>query len=362
MTGEGTRSGAAPHRVCLALQGGGSHGAFTWGVLDRLLEEDSFAIDTVSGTSAGAINAVALADGLTRGGRDGARRTLRALWEGVGRLPGLATWFAPFLHQRTGGWRLDDSPAYIWFDLMSRLWSPYDLNPTSYNPLRGLLDQAIDFARLRQEGAVGCMVCATNVRTGRRRVFSGEEISADAVLASACLPTLFPAVMIDGEPYWDGGFTGNPAIAPLYWEARASDIIVVGINPAVREAAPRAARDIIDRVNEISFNAAFWLELSAIALLTQLREQGVLAKSFRLMNFHGIGAGAQLAELGASSKLNNHPDFLRHLFDLGREAADAWLRANGAAIGLRSTLDLTQLLPLVQDAVQRMAPRRAAQD
>jgi NTE family protein len=348
--------------VCLALQGGGSHGAFTWGVLDRLLEEDSFDIDCVSGTSAGAINAVALADGLTRGGREGARRTLRALWESVGRVPGLASWFAPFLTQRTGGWQLDDSPAYVWFDLMSRMWSPYDLNPMNFNPLRGLLDEAIDFARLRREGAVGCMVCATNVRTGRRRVFGNKEMSTDAVLASTCLPTLFPAVEIDGEPYWDGGFTGNPAIAPLYWDARASDIIVVGINPLERAAAPRAAREIIDRVNEISFNSVFWLELSAIALLTRLREQGMLAESFRLMNFHGIAAGDQLAALGASSKLNNNPDFLHHLFDIGRGAGDAWLRANGETIGRRSSLDLSELLPFVKDALQRMVQASAAQD
>ncbi len=342
-----TEQMTAPHKIALALQGGGSHGAFTWGVLDRLLEEPNLTIGSVTGASAGAMNAVVLAHGLLDGGHEGARRALREFWESVGRVPGLASFFGPLQSGAPGQWHLDNSPIYILFDFISRVWSPYELNPLNLHPLRDIVTGLVDFDALRRSTAPRVTVCATNVRTGRRRVFGNAELTADAVLASACLPYLFPATEIDGEPYWDGGYTGNPAIAPLLrGDSEVSDLIIVAINPLVRDETPKTARDIINRVTEISFNSTFLLELAAIAFVGKLcADHGIQDKRARQMFFHGIGAEAELSAMGASSKLNNHPAFLSHLFGIGREAAGEWLAANRAAIGRRSTIDLTQLLP-----------------
>jgi NTE family protein len=343
------RSAPAPRlrNVGVALQGGGSHGAFTWGALDRLLQEPAFAIDSVTGTSAGAMNAVVLADGLARGGAEEARKALRLFWESVASIPGLATFFAPAAGRFGEAWHLDNSPAYIFFDIMSRIWSPYDLNPLGYHPLRGLLAEQVDFECLRAQDRVRVMLCATNVHSGRRRIFDTSDVSLDAVLASACLPFVFPAVEIDGEPYWDGGYTGNPAIAPFLREGCVSDLIIIGINPLVRNETPRHAREIINRVNEISFNSTFWLELTAIAVILEMVDEGLIdAARVPSIRFHGIDAGHILAALGASSKMNNSRAFIEYLFGLGSAAVDTWLAENRAAIGKRSTLDLKQLLPV----------------
>src|SRR5262245_6337451 len=353
-----TASASTSYKIGVALQGGGSHGAFTWGVLDRLLQEPTFAIDSITGTSAGAMNAVVLADGLARGGADAARQALRQFWEAVASVPGLATFVAPAAGQFGQAWNLDNSPAYIFLDMMSRVWSPYDFNPLGYHPLRGLLAEQVDFERLHRQNDVHVMVCATNVRTGRRRVFDRADISLDAVLASACLPFLFPAVEIDGEPYWDGGYTGNPAIGPLVRAGSVHDLIIIGINPLVREETPRHARDIINRVNEISFNSTFLLELSALAVIREMADEGWIDPA-RLpeIRFHGIDAGHILATLGASSKMNNSPAFIEHLFGLGSKAADEWLTGNRAAIGKQSTMDLKALLPAHFSLVQALAAR-----
>jgi NTE family protein len=312
MSTEGMRPAPTlPRKIGVALQGGGSHGAFTWGVLDRLLQEPAIDIDSVTGTSAGAMNAVALADGLTRDGPNEARKSLRRFWEAVARIPGLATFFAPAAGQLGEAWHLDNSPAYVWFDLISRIWSPYDLNPLNYHPLRDVLSDTIDFEQLRWQNDVRVLVCATNVRTGRRRVFENKDVSLDAVLASACLPFLYPAVEIDGESYWDGGYTGNPAIGPLLSEAPVKDLIIVGINPLTRDETPKHARDIINRVNEISFNSTFWLELTAIAAILSLLDEGLIDSArFPRVNFHGIEGGHLLGKLGASSEMNNTPAFI----------------------------------------------------
>jgi NTE family protein len=215
-------------RVAVALQGGGSHGAFTWGVLDRLLEEPTLEIVGNSGTSAGAMNAGVLADGLRRGGVSQARLALRHYWEDVGRMPGYAS-FWRLSPKNT--WHLDNHPAFLWADMLTRIWSPYQINPSNYNPLRKLLER-IDFEGLRDDpSAVRVFVCATNVRTGLRRVFNNAELSLEVLLASACLPQLYQSVQIGEDFYWDGGYTGNPALAPLYLGTSATDVIVVGINP-----------------------------------------------------------------------------------------------------------------------------------
>ena len=327
-------------RIALALQGGGSHGAFTWGVLDRLLEEPSFEIVGISGTSAGAMNAGILADGLHRGGASQARLSLRQYWEDVGHLPGYASLW-PLAAQRT--WHLDNNPAFLWADLLSRIWSPHQLNPTNYQPVRKLLAR-IDFDELRDDPrAPRVFICATNVRTGLRRVFHNAELSAEVLLASACLPQLSQPVQIGEDFYWDGGYSGNPALAPLYLGTSATDVIVVGINPMERTSVPQTARGIIDRIDEISFNSAFMLELGAIAFIEQLVKSAGVQAPFRLLNVHGIGDEA-LGSFGASSKMNNDWGFLQHLHELGWRAADQWLADNLTAIGNRSTADLSGLL------------------
>jgi NTE family protein len=330
------------------LQGGGSHGAFTWGVLDRLLEEPSLEIVAVSGTSAGAMNAAILADGL-RHGAVAARRMLRDFWQALGRAPGFSNLRGPWMQ---GGqeWHLENSPFFLWFNFLTKMLSPYQFNPFNIHPLRPLIEH-IDFAALRGDpDAIRVFIGATNVRTGRRRVFDNNELSPNVLLASACLPLMFQAVEIDGEGYWDGGYTGNPAIVPLYQATTATDLIVVGINPLSRDGLPRIAREISNRIDEISFNSTFMLELSAIAFIDQLLDTNAIdASRFKPLLLHGIDGGAKLGKLGASSKMNSQPAFLRYLHGYGRNAADAWLESHLHEVGKNSTVNLSKLVPLQQD-------------
>jgi len=327
--------------IAVALQGGGSHGAFTWGVIDRLLEEPSFEIVGISGTSAGAMNAGILADGLRRGGASHAQLALRNYWEDVGRLPGYASLWPLGPHSTR---HLDNNPAFLWADMLTRIWSPYQMNPTNYNPLRKLLER-IDFEGLRNDPtAVRVFICATDVRTGLRRVFDNAELSPEVLLASGCLPQLYQAVQIGEDFYWDGGYTGNPALAPLYLGTNATDVIVVGVNPIERTSVPQTARAIIDRIDEISFNSTFMLELGAIAFVEELMKSATVQASMRLLYVHGIG-DETLGAFGASSKMNNERGFLQNLHDLGWRATDRWLAEHLTAIGNRSTLDLSGLAP-----------------
>jgi len=336
--------GSSPtRRVAVALQGGGAHGAFTWGVLDRLLQEPDFEIVGISGTSAGAMNAGILADGLRRGGASEARKALQRYWEDVGRMPGYASIMPPAFGANRS-WNLDENPFFLWHDMLTRIWSPYQTNPLNYNPLRSLLER-IDFDGLRNDAeAARVFICATNVRTGLRRVFENEELSAEVILASAALPQAYQAVEIDGEHYWDGGYTGNPALAPLYLHTTATDVIVVGINPIVRAEVPRTARSIIDRIDEIGFNSTFMAEVAAIAFIEDLMKSRPQDTAFRRLYVHGIGDEA-LGALGATSKMNNDPAFLRHLHALGAAATQRWLAENRVAVGQRSTVDLSGLMP-----------------
>jgi NTE family protein len=337
-------------RIALGLQGGGAHGAFTWGALDRLLEEPTLEIVGISGTSAGAMNAAVMADGLRRGGPQQARVALRNYWEAVGQIPGLASLIGPQTLGATPQWHFDHAPLFLWFDVLTRIWSPYQINPFNLHPLRGLLER-IDFQGLRADSAAPrVFICATNVRTGRRRIFGNAELSADVLLASACLPYMFQAVEIDGEAFWDGGYTGNPALNPLYLRTNATDVVIIGINPLFRDAIPQGARDIINRVNEISFNSTFMLELAAIAFIDDLLETGAVDSSrYRPLFIHKIEAHGTLSTFGASSKMNNDPAFLRYLHDIGRAAADAWINDNLASVGRQSTLDLSSLIPLREE-------------
>jgi NTE family protein len=332
-----------PVLVDLALQGGGSHGAFTWGVLDRLLEEPWIKIEAISGTSAGAMNAAVLVDGWSRGGADGARGALDAYWRRVSRAAAFSPLQRSPLERLMGRWTLDTSPAYLAIDLMSRVFSPYDLNPMSFNPLRQILAESIDFERL-VASPIKLFITATNVHTGRGRIFRNGQITPDVLLASACLPTMFQAVQIDGEAYWDGGFAGNPTITPLVRESDAQDTILVQINPRERLNTPRTAGDILDRLNEISFNAPLMKELRMIALLRQAADPGHgEGARWANMRTHRIMTD-KLAEFGASSKLNAEWEFLAMLKAEGRSSAGDFLASHGADIGSRSSADFDVLL------------------
>jgi NTE family protein len=301
--------------VNLALQGGGSYGAFTWGVLDRLLEDERVGLDGLSGTSAGAMNAAVLAYGLTIGGREGARVALRRFWEGVAALPPVASF------------------SFLW-----RFVSPYQLNPLNHNPLRDLLASGVDFARLRSDCRLKLFVAATNVRTGMARVFRTRELSEDVLLASACVPALHHSVAIDGEAYWDGGLTANPPIRPLVYECDAPDILVVLLQPGPRPEVPLSAEGIQSRVGEIGLSAALFSELEGIALAKREAERdalplGRLARRLRRLKLQCIRPPEAVAQKSMLSRLNTESLFIKMLHDEGRKQADAWLNeALGRAV------------------------------
>ncbi len=332
-----------PLRVDLALQGGGAHGAFSWGVLERILEESWLKIEGISGTSAGAMNAAVMAHGFTAGGAAGASQALETFWRKVSD----AARFSPFqrgpLDVLLGRWTLDHSPLFVAMDMMARVFSPYDLNPGGTNPLRAILAETVDFARLA-DSPIKLFVTATNVHTGRGRVFRNGELTPDVLLASACLPTLFQAIEIDGIPYWDGGYAGNPTITPLVRECESQDTILVPINPVERPGTPRSARDILNRLNEISFNAVLLKELKMIALLRKVAQVGdEEGARWAAMRIHLISSET-MTSLGSSSKLNAEWEFLTMLRDEGRKATDAFLHAHADNLGKGSTVNLDVLL------------------
>lgn len=332
-------------KVALALQGGGSHGAFTWGVLDRLLEDETIDIIGVTGTSAGAMNAVCLADGLVAGGPEEARRRLRDFWEGVAKMPGIGALFWWLPGETLAHMHIEQTPPYAAMDALREHLTPEQFNPLRINPLRDQIDAMIDFDRLRAEKDLIVQVCATNVKTARRRVFANEDISTDAVLASATLPDLFPAVEIDGEDYWDGGFSGNPAMVGLLRKLPKCDLIIVRIDPIIRKEMPKTAREVHDRVTELAFNTTYFMELSALGFILLLVEEGELDRErFGRIFFHCIEASDQLEKIPHSTKLNNAPAFLDFLFQLGRTTADEWIAKHSADIGCKSTVDLKNYL------------------
>ncbi len=338
-------SGAAKPRVIdLALQGGGAHGALTWGVLDRLLADPRIEISSLSGTSAGAMNAVVLADGFQRDGREGARQALHEFWQAVSEAARLSPIQRSFWGRLSGSWSLDSSPGYLFFEQLTRQFSPYELNPLNINPLRELLASSIDFERVNACSAIKVFVTATNVRTGRGRTFTQPELSADSVMASACLPFIYQAVEIDGEAYWDGGYIGNPALYPLVEDTATRDLVIVQINPLVRENLPRTGRAIINRINEITFNASLVKELRAIELLHQLIDaEGLESERYRAILVHLIHADEELKDLDASSKLNAEWTFLQHLKRRGEAWAERFLERHYDDLGVRSSFDLKSL-------------------
>lgn len=335
---------AGVKRINLALQGGGAHGAFAWGVLDRLLEDGRIAIDGVSATSAGAMNAAVLAYGLAEGGPEGARKALANFWRRIAHAAAFSP-LQPSIYDRlTHNHRLDWSPVFFMADMLSRLMSPYQLNPLNHNPLRRVLEASVDFERLRERTPVKLFLSATNVRTGKVKVFAGEEITADAVLASACLPFMFQAVEIEGEAYWDGGYMGNPVIYPLIYHCDSKDVLVVHINPMERRELPTTATEIMNRINEISFNSSLMREMRAIAFVTDLVDEGKVADgSLKRMNIHQISADDVMRGLSVMSKLNADWEFLHHLMEDGREYASRWLEGCLDRVGRESTIDIKQV-------------------
>ncbi|MEX0364566.1 MAG: patatin-like phospholipase family protein [Ruegeria sp.] len=330
--------------INLALQGGGSHGAFTWGVLDRMFEEDRLWIEAISGTSAGAMNAVVATQGMYDNGAAGARQALEDFWRAVSRAGQGSPIKRTPLDMMLGSWSLDASPGYLMMDMMSRMASPYDLNPLGLNPLRDVVADFIDFDKVAHCDDMGLYISATNVETGRARVFHRHEVTLDVVMASACLPNMFKAVEIDGVPYWDGGYMGNPVLFPFIDHSPSSDIVIVQINPLKRPGTPRRARDIQNRMNEITFNASLLRDLRTIDLVHRLIEDGALSNNeYRTMNMHMIDGCDDMLALDASSKLNSEWAFLIHLRDLGRDYADRWLTTHFDKIEVESTLNLRDM-------------------
>ncbi len=335
---------AARVSVDLALQGGGSHGAFTWGVLDAILADGRLGIDGVSGTSAGALNAAVLACGFARGGCDAARQALRDFWMDV------ASGGSPFgaAHGFTtpnpdlSRYNLDLNPFFSLGMQWLKTLGPYQFNPLGLDPLRDVLSRHVDEKALR-EGPISVFAIATDVQTGQPEVFSGARLSLDALLASACLPQMHKAVMVEGRPYWDGGYSGNPALWPLIYNTASTDVVLVKIDPLVRTGVPDTPAEIADRINEITFNAGLVSELRAIHFVQRLlREQRLDAGRYKDLRLHVVSDDASLAPLRPSSKLNTDRDFLLALHELGRLAAQRWLIANADAVGRRSTVDVEE--------------------
>ena len=333
-----------PKRINLGLQGGGSHGALAWGVIDRLLEDERIRIAEVSGTSAGAMNAVILADGLERGGRDGARAALRRYWRAISDAARFSPMQRSAYDRLFGNYSLDFSPGYMAMESLSRIFSPYDLNPFGMNPLRDLVAAQVDFGAVNASKQIRVHVTATNVRTGMARTFATGELSADVIMASACLPQLYQAVEINGEFYWDGGFAANPALLPLVESETVPDVLIVQLNPVRRHEVPRTARDIFNRVNEISFNTSLIKELRTLGLMQRLSALGQIELAPRYRVFiHMIHGEEDVQDLAASSKLNAEWDYLEMLFSRGRVWADQFLNQHFDDLGARSSFVLEDM-------------------
>jgi NTE family protein len=337
----------AAKKINLGLQGGGAHGAFTWGVLDHLLADPRIDIEGISGTSAGAMNAVMLADGLARGGADEARKRLADFWRAASRDGNLTDLQRGVMDRLFSFVPYEGSPVQAWFDAVSRLMSPYSVNPLNINPLRDLIERFVDFDAVRKCTDVSLFISATNVRTGRVRVFPQDKLSADVVMASACLPMLFQAVEIDGVPYWDGGYMGNPVIFPFFNATLTEDVLIVQINPIERRSTPHTQTEIMNRINEISFNSSLLAEFRAIDFVTRLIDQGKLPRGmgkgeYRRINVHRISLDETFGKLTASSKLDSDFDFFEMLKKGGAQAAKKFLDRHFDDIGVRSTVDLRE--------------------
>lgn len=328
--------------ISLALQGGGAHGAFQWGVLDRLIESDVLDIRSITAASAGAMNAVALVAGLLEGGPEGARKRMESFWRAVSQGAARGVFGDTMVANLANGW-FTNNPAYKYMEALSTQVSvsPYDFNPLNINPLRDILRDQIDFKLIREQSTIDLFIAATAVRTNEAKLFKAAELTAEHIMASACLPDVFQAVEIDGTPYWDGGYLANPPIWPLV-ECRARDVLLCLLNPLVVKKTPRTTNDIMERLNEISFNASVAAELRAVAVVQDLIKRGHLkaGPGYVDLRFHMISADSRLSDLKLTSKFNTDWGFLQGLKQRGREAADEWLGDHMTHVGARSTVDL----------------------
>jgi NTE family protein len=328
-------------KVAFALQGGGAHGAFTWGVMDRILEDGRFEIEGLSGTSAGGMNAAAIAQGLFKGGNEGARETLKEFWMLMSK-KGEASPLKPTpIDELVGNYGLSNQPIYTFLNILQGFLSPYQLNPMNLNPLKDFVSEFFDFQALTNPRAPKVFLCATHVRTGKLKIFSGKELSIKSLLASACLPFMFQAVEVGGEYYWDGGFIGNPAIFPLINECETSDIIIIQLTQSERAKLPTTAREIIDRHKEITYNNCLVREMRAIAFITDLIDKGIVEKDkLKRLHIHVIRNEETFENLELSSAMNTSKEFLEHLFQEGRKTADAWIKKHFEDIGKKGTTDM----------------------
>ncbi|AMN45367.1 patatin-like phospholipase family protein [Rhodoplanes sp. Z2-YC6860] len=340
-------------KINLALQGGGAHGAFTWGVLDELLSDDRIEIEGLSGTSAGAVNAVMVADGLARGGREEARKRLADFWRAASRDGDMSKLNRAISERLFSLIPIAVTPFQPWFDAMSRMLSPYDLNPLNINPLKDLIVRFVDFDAVKNSG-IPLFIAATNVHTGRLRVFPRDKVNAEVVMASAALPYVFRAVEIEGVPYWDGGYTSNPPIYPFFRTTETEDVLVVQINPVVRASEPHSAQEIMNRVNEITFNASLIAEYRAIEFVRRLIDEGALKRGmgpgeYRRINVHRVDLGFIGRKLSAQSRLNTDFDFFEMLHRAGTRAGRRFLDQHFDDIGVRSTIDLREQMRAEHD-------------
>ena len=331
-------------RINLALQGGGSHGAFTWGVLDALIEDGRLGFEAVSGTSAGAINTAIMLQGWAKGGPDGARTALADFWKELGTMWVTSPVQRTPLDRLEGNWNLDDSAGALWGDLVQRTLSSWMRNPLHFDPLRDLLRKHFDQEAVRACNEIKAFIAATNVETAKVRIFERRELSIDVLLASTCLPNIHDAVVIDNIPYWDGGYRGNPPIWPFIYSSESHDVVVVELNPAVRKGVPKSNAEIANRLNEITFSGALQSEMRSIAFVQELIGKGAITGEFgarlKMILIHSINDDASLAPLGAVSKFNVEPEFLKYLFDLGHAAATRWLASTFDSIGVKSSIDI----------------------
>jgi len=343
----GTNGTNGIRHLNLALQGGGAHGGFTWGVLDRLLEEDGLSIEGVSGTSAGAMNGAVMMSGFCKGGKAGARAALDQFWEAVSRYSPIGLVHRSPFDKAMGNWNTDQSPGVAAFETLFSLVSPYQMNPTNFHPLRPILEELVDFEALQKAPNLKLFVSATNVRTGRNHIFDHKTLTSDALVASACLPTMFQAVQIDGDPFWDGGYTGNPSLYPLVYNCASRDIAVVQINPIERPGLPMTAGEIMNRLNEVTFNFSLMAEMRAIAFVQRLIERDELKgheiNRLKRVHVHMIGDEEAMLALGMSSKYNIDYEFLIYLKELGRKCAEKWLSAHWDDLGKRSSIDIRKI-------------------
>lgn len=337
--------------INIALQGGGAHGAFTWGVLDKLLEDGRIDLEAITATSAGAMNAAAYAQGFVTGGKDGARESLHEFWRAISEVGAL---FGPV--QRTAldwinalnpfspNWSMEKSPGFALFDAVTRSISPYQFNPANFNLLRDLLERQIDFERIHDCNCIKLFISATNVQTGQPKVFYNEDVTLDVLTASAALPYLFHAVEIDGAHYWDGGYMGNPSLWPLFYRTDSRDILIVHINPIRRSEIPKEAYAIENRINEISFNGSLLKDIRAIAFVKKLIKSDMLKDEYKDhykdVLLHAIRTENVMCDLSVASKFDTSWQFLTYLRDLGREQAEIWLDANYKSVGKKSSVSI----------------------